>query len=53
MRGRSGRRGILPFLKDGSEVDAELTVKYRGPAAADYTGGGDGGDGKAAEPGDG
>ena len=30
-RGRSGRRGILPFLNDGSEVDPELTVKYRGP----------------------
>ena len=30
-RGRSGRRGILPFLNDGSEVDPELTIKYRGP----------------------
>lgn len=30
-RGRSGRRGILPFLHDGSEVDPELTIKYRGP----------------------
>ncbi len=32
MRGRSARRGILPFLKDGSEVPEELTAKYRGPA---------------------
>lgn len=34
--GRSARRGILPFLVDGSEVPAELTIKYRGPAAARY-----------------
>ena len=32
MRGRSRRRGILPYLKDGREVPAELTQKYRGPA---------------------
>ena len=32
MRGRSLRRGILPFMHDGSEVDAELTQFYRGPA---------------------
>lgn len=32
MRGRSARRGILPFLKDGSEVPAELTRNYRGAA---------------------
>ena len=31
MRGRSARRGILPFLKDGTEVPAELTEKYRRP----------------------
>ncbi|WP_300439012.1 sulfatase-like hydrolase/transferase [uncultured Mameliella sp.] len=31
-RGRSMRRGILPFLADGSEVPPELTEKYRGPA---------------------
>ena len=31
MRGRSMRRGILPFLVDGSEVDPELTQFYRGP----------------------
>jgi arylsulfatase A-like enzyme len=32
MRGRSLRRGILPFLADGSEVPDELTELYRGPA---------------------
>ena len=31
-RGRSMRRGILPFLVDGTEVPDELTIKYRGPA---------------------
>ncbi|MEL7149585.1 MAG: sulfatase-like hydrolase/transferase [Pseudomonadota bacterium] len=31
-RGRSLRRGILPFLYDGSEVPEDLTAKYRGPA---------------------
>lgn len=31
MHGRAVRRGILPFLYDGSEVPEELTVKYRGP----------------------
>ena len=31
-RGASARRGILPFLFDGTEVPDELTVKYRGPA---------------------
>ncbi len=36
MRGRSARRGILPFLKDGSEVPEELTIKYRGPVAQSY-----------------
>ena len=36
-RGRSLRRGILPFLLDGTEVADELTEKYRGPAPADYT----------------
>ena len=34
MRGRSARRGILPFLVNGSEVPDELTEKYRGPATA-------------------
>ena len=38
MRGRSLRRGILPFLIDGSEVPEELTEKYRGPALQRYTG---------------
>jgi arylsulfatase A-like enzyme len=32
MRGRSLRRGVLPFMIDGSEVDEELTIFYRGPA---------------------
>lgn len=36
MRGRSLRRGILPFLKDGSEVPAELTEKYRGPVSQNH-----------------
>ncbi|KCV82021.1 sulfatase [Actibacterium atlanticum] len=31
MRGASLRRGIMPFLVDGSEVPAELTQKYHGP----------------------
>ena len=30
-RGRSPRRGVLPFLFDGTEAPAELTKKYRGP----------------------
>ncbi len=29
MRGRSARRGILPFLVDGSEAPDELTERYR------------------------
>ncbi|BDW86543.1 sulfatase-like hydrolase/transferase [Roseicyclus marinus] len=36
-RGRSGRKGILPFLVDGSEVPEELTSRYRGPARQDFT----------------
>ncbi len=36
MRGVSARRGILPFMTDGSEVDPELTIKYRGPATKSY-----------------
>ena len=32
MRGRSLRRGIIPFLADGSEVDNELMTKYQGKA---------------------
>ena len=35
-RGQSGRKGILPFLYDGSEVPDELTQKYRGPAPKSY-----------------
>ncbi|MEO0675918.1 MAG: sulfatase-like hydrolase/transferase [Pseudomonadota bacterium] len=38
MRGASARRGILPFLVDGSEVPAELTARMRGKAEAKYTG---------------
>ncbi|PLS20365.1 sulfatase-like hydrolase/transferase [Neptunicoccus cionae] len=36
-RGRSGRRGILPFLYDGTEVPEELIQFYRGPSPAKYT----------------
>jgi arylsulfatase A-like enzyme len=36
MRGKSVRRGILPFLVDGSEVPDELTEKYRGPVRQTY-----------------
>lgn len=39
MRGRSIRKGILPFLVDGSEVPDELTEHYRGPAPQKHTGG--------------
>ncbi len=38
MRGRSARKGILPFLVDGTEVPDELTEKYRGPAPRRYPG---------------
>jgi arylsulfatase A-like enzyme len=38
MRGRSARRGILPFLKDGSEVPEELTGAYRGKVSQDHIG---------------
>ena len=37
MRGASLRKGILPFMKDGSEVPDELTEAYRGPVGKDYT----------------
>ncbi|MEO0487345.1 MAG: sulfatase-like hydrolase/transferase [Pseudomonadota bacterium] len=30
MRGRSLRKGVMPFLADGSEVDPELLVAYSG-----------------------
>jgi len=36
MRGKSIRKGILPFLVDGSEVPEELTKKYFGPAPKNY-----------------
>lgn len=36
MRGRSARRGMLPFLVDGSKVPPDLTVNYRGPARQDH-----------------
>ena len=38
MRGRSARRGILPFMEDGTEVPEELIEKYRGPAPGKYVG---------------
>ena len=37
MNGRSGRRGVLLGLYDGSEVDDELLCKYVGPADGNYT----------------
>jgi arylsulfatase A-like enzyme len=37
-RGRAVRRGILPFLVDGSEVPPDLTEKYRGPARQVHVG---------------
>lgn len=36
MRGRSMRRGILPFLIDGTEVPDELVEAYKGPASARF-----------------
>ena len=35
-RGRSARRGVLPFLRDGSEVPEDLTRAYRGPVAQNH-----------------
>jgi len=37
MRGRSLRRGVMPFLADGTEVPEELLEKYIGPARQDFT----------------
>ena len=37
MRGKSLRKGILPFMVDGTEVPEELTAAYRGRAEKDYT----------------
>ena len=36
MRGRSMRRGILPFLADGTEVPEELLEKYTGPIKQNF-----------------
>ena len=36
-RGKSGRKGILPFMYDGSEVPEDWTKFYHGPAPKDYT----------------
>ena len=36
MRGKSLLKGILPFLKDGSEVDPEMTAAYCGPVTQDF-----------------
>ena len=36
MSGRSGRRGVLLGLYDGSEVGEELLSKYMGKADKDY-----------------
>jgi hypothetical protein len=37
MRGRSLRKGIMPFLVDGSEVQEELTKHYRGAIKQKFT----------------
>ena len=37
MRGTSLRRGILPFLIDGTEVPSELVEKYVGPISKNYS----------------
>ncbi|MBV7380317.1 sulfatase-like hydrolase/transferase [Maritimibacter dapengensis] len=37
MRGASARKGILPFLVDGTEVPNEWTEKYRGRARQIWT----------------
>ncbi|MEP3947844.1 sulfatase-like hydrolase/transferase [Ascidiaceihabitans sp.] len=36
MRGQSVRRGILPFMHDGSEVPDALTEKYRRPVSQNH-----------------
>ncbi len=36
-RGGSARRGVMPFLKDGSEVPEDFTQHYRGPVSQDFT----------------
>ncbi|WP_299369864.1 sulfatase-like hydrolase/transferase [uncultured Tateyamaria sp.] len=35
-RGASLAKGVLPFLKDGTEVEARLTEKYRGPVRQNH-----------------
>ena len=35
-RGASLRKGILPFLYDGLEVNEDMTAKYRGPMRQDH-----------------
>jgi arylsulfatase A-like enzyme len=37
MRGRSVRKGILPFLVDGNEVPADWLEKYTGEAEKNFT----------------
>ena len=37
MRGASLRRGILPFLIDGTEVPSEFVAKYVGPISKNYS----------------
>ena len=37
MRGRSLRRGVMPFLADGTEVPEELLETYIGPVRQDFT----------------
>ena len=37
MLGASLRRGILPFLIDGTEVPSELVAKYVGPISKNYS----------------
>ena len=37
MRGRSVRKGIMPFLVDGNEVPAEWLEKYTGEAEKNFT----------------
>lgn len=38
MRGKSIRKGILPFMYDGSEVSEDLTQRYRGPVRQNHLG---------------
>ncbi len=38
MRGKSQRRGVFPFLVDGTEVPEELNQRYRGRVTRRYVG---------------